>query len=204
MESKWNEIFCPDCGHQITESVAKQVSENLNGSKRRTPKRRVLIVSAVALCLLAAITISLILLIPKIKYREEDKMVEEALQLVTDAWEEEYEEREEYLDFDKKIIIKNTRIVKIKNNDSETFKDVDYVVEFSIFSDYFASAPYYMSYYGPRFVMFYKNGKAEIYSGTGTDPFGYEGSRTYDFSFKHIVDEVVDLDDRYNQTIEFD
>lgn len=194
------EIICPDCGQRITDAVTEQIEKSGVRLQNRSTKGKI-ILSVVAVILIAAIAVSLTILIPKIKYKEEDEMAEKAIELLTEAWEDVYGEREDFINFDKIIIIKNTRIIKIKNNDSEIFKDVEYVMEFDVLNDYYGSAPYYVSY-GPRFVMFYKNGKAEVYS--GADPFNRETSITYDIFLKHIVDEVVDLEDRYNQTIEID
>ncbi len=194
------ETFCPQCGNNVTETVAKQVNEVKTKNKRSVILAAV--ISAASVILVAAIIAGLVFGTSKITHIKEDAMAKEAIELLTEKWEEIYEDNDIFdIETDKIIIIKNTRLIKIKDNDSEIFKDVDYVMEFILLSDYYGVAPYYMNIGIENFVLFYKDGTAEVYK---TDPFLYHASRTYDYNFDEFVDKVTDLDDRYNRTIKID
>ena len=69
-----------------------------------------------------------------------DTMIKEAVELITEYWEELYAEDDIG---DGYFEIKNTRVIYIKENDIEQFKDKKYIIEFIIYTDYMGTAPYY-------------------------------------------------------------
>lgn len=194
------EIICPDCGQNVADTVAVQIENEIIKHKKRSAKRN-LIISAVAL-FLVAVTVLLIIIVPKIKYRKQDKMIEECIQNVSDAWSEDFKQYENstfVIDENPTIIIKNTRIIKIKDNNIPEFKDVDFVVQFLILSNYHTFAPYYEHTGLYENVIFYKDGTSKV---SQSNPFGSASVLTSDPTLQAVVDDVTDLNERYNRTIE--
>ena len=59
--------------------------------------------------------------------------------------------------------IKNTRVFTIRETDVEEFRDVAYIVEFMLFTDYYGLAPYYRNVTGlDSSVVVYRSGKMEV------------------------------------------
>lgn len=71
-----------------------------------------------------------------------DKRVEKAVEVLTDCWSEQYDD---YGTKDKYLKIINTKVINIKDNidgekifnQDDLFKDVEYIVEFELLSNYF-------------------------------------------------------------------
>jgi hypothetical protein len=75
---------------------------------------------------------------------QERQSVEAAIDLLTATWTAEYAKgnpstTNAYLE------IKNTRLIELKDDLADEFEDIDYLVEFLLYSDYFHTAPYYMN-----------------------------------------------------------
>ena len=79
-------------------------------------------------------------------------------------------------------------------NDISVFKDVKYIVEFILFTDYYGSAPYYSEAVVSNVAVIYKNGNAEI---TG-DLFRRYSSATYSYDYSNIIKNIVDCGSKYN------
>ena len=97
--------------------------------------------------------------------------------------------------------IVNTRVINIKDEpvtgfDTDMFDNVDYIVEFVIFDNYYYSAPFYYSSNSHNdHVAVYKDGSMEV---TG-DLFNIYRSRYYTSDFSGVIDEVTDLGDKYDE-----
>ena len=91
-----------------------------------------------------------------------DPRVSDAIELISESWNEYYENSSLDIE-DKYLEITNTKIINIKPNNGIAFEDVEYIVEFSLESNFFDSAPYYVNI-GARnsFVVVYKDGKKEV------------------------------------------
>ena len=113
-----------------------------------------------------------------------DSVIKEAIDVVKDEWKNQYEEHNGDAYFE----IKNTRVIEIKDNDISVFKDVKYIVEFILFTDYYGSAPYYSEAVVSNVAVIYKNGNAEI---TG-DLFRRYSSATYSYDYSNIIKNIVD------------
>ncbi|MBE5731747.1 MAG: hypothetical protein E7353_01820 [Clostridiales bacterium] len=139
---------------------------------------------------------------------EYDDIVNPAVEAIKEKWEDHYlNEYHGDTTPSNKLIIKNTRIVKIKEDldDNQTlkelFENVKYVVEFVIYSDYYGTDSKYLTYES-------KYCSVVIYNDNTTvveirNPIESYCIRVYDFSFP-MVDEVIDLNSDYNQTITLD
>ncbi len=119
-----------------------------------------------------------------------DKIVNESIDALKSEWKNIYKE----YDRDGYFEIKNTRVIEIKDNDISLFKDVKYVVEFILFTDYYGSAPYYSEAVVSNVALVYKNGEIEI----TRDPFRLYSSATYSYNYSDIIENIVDCGSRYN------
>jgi len=118
-------------------------------------------------------------------------MIDDAIKAISKYWSEIYEEDEIG---DGYFEIKNTRVIHIKENDIEEFKDVEYIIEFDIYSDYFGSAPYYSNVGVNNNVVVSKDGSMSVVSHAIDS---YRG-RTFNNDFSSFIEKTVDYKDKYN------
>lgn len=134
-----------------------------------------------------------------------DEQVEEALELVTEAWEEEYEDlAERGIDVGDSIKIVNTQVVVLEKNAfadmGEPFEGAELIVEFEILSDcYGYNCDYYANDILMDTVVFYEDGSSEVLQ---VDLLKIYSHKTFNYDYSDIIDEVIDLGDAYNDTIE--
>ena len=121
-----------------------------------------------------------------------DRVASKAVKELEDRWEEIYDESPDLSD--KHFEIKNTRVITIKDNDTEQFKDIKYVVEFVLFTDYFGTSPYYSDAGLYNNVIVYKDGTMEVTS----NYFRLYSNMNFDFDYSEIIESIDDLDDKYN------
>ena len=129
---------------------------------------------------------------------ENTAYVNKAIDEVKTTWEKRYSEMQEQTKATGYLEIKNTRIIKVNSvdesaNGAEFFKNVDCIVEFVLFSDYFGSAPYYVNAGIMDSVAIYKDGTCKMVK--IKDYY----ARTYDYKLSAINYDVVDLEDKFNQ-----
>ena len=151
-----------------------------------------------ALLMLISITVSLCL----VSCDSKKSMVEDAIETLEKYWEDLYDEDEKpWSDADGHFEIKNTRVIKIKNNlkeDDEAFQyfgDVAYVIEFVLFTDYFAAAPYYKEYRTANSVAVYENGDFEV---CPLNLFDLYTGHTFIYDYSGIIEEIVDYGNEFN------
>lgn len=159
---------------------------------------------------LLLLTVSLILIImitgcsgSKVD-KNSDERVTEAIETVSEFWDNyygEYEFEDKYL----KII--NTRIVNIKNNISDEvlrgdlIEDIDYIVEFELLSSYpYGAIPYYINTGTNNCVVVYKDGTVNVQK----SPLFLYSARTFTTDFSQIIESIEDFGEQYNQIIEFE
>ncbi len=121
----------------------------------------------------------------------EDEIVSDAIKVLKNDWLSYYKTNK---DNDGYFEIKNTRLIKIKNNDTEMFENVDYIVEFVLFTDYFGSAPYYYSNTTNDTVVVYDDGTMKV----SPNLIKVYSGRTYNYKFPEYIDSVTDLGSEYN------
>ena len=103
--------------------------------------------------------------------------------------------------------IKNTRVIYIKEDPHRTgelsgeedaaakfFGDMDYFVDFILYSDYMGSTPYYDNFGIYDCVVVKRDGTVEVLQ----NPLQIYRGRTYDVDFSGIIEEIVDLNGEYN------
>ncbi len=121
------------------------------------------------------------------------------------AWQDEYvkkaidklktEQKKTQVTENQYLEIKNTRLIKIKEDATdpyEIFDDVDCIVEFMLLTNIYDSAPYY--FYATDSYAIYKNGVVKEH-----DAFNLYRNRTYSAEFDNIIEEIYDLKDNYNE-----
>ena len=135
---------------------------------------------------------------------EEEEIVEEAIEELTEYWEDYYDVNSEKRDYNFReyLEIVNTQVFKITDTNGERadiiFKEIDYVVVFALLSNYLCSpADYVVDTGAYNCVVFYKDGRIEVTS----SPFAEYFSYTYDFEFKGIDFERINLGDKFNKVL---
>ena len=123
-----------------------------------------------------------------------DDLAKKAVSILETEWKNEYSE-EINTPRDGHFEIKNTRVIEIKETDIEEFKDVDYVIEFVLFTDYYGSAPYYSSTGINSTVVAYSDGRMEVVSKT---PFTVYMQVHYSTDYSGIIEKVTDCGSQYN------
>lgn len=102
--------------------------------------------------------------------------------------------------------IKNTRIVEIQDEPKaedeysqalaeEYFSDVEYIVEFMLYSDLMGMEPYYQEAEQWKCVLVYKDGSMEAVM---QHPFDAYRSKTYSVDISGIIEAAVDLHGTHN------
>ena len=130
---------------------------------------------------------------PVIEKRQED-YIKDATDAVKKYWKAEYSERgidNTYLE------IKNTRIITIKDNNNEYFSDIECIVEFVLYSNYYETAPYYTNIGTNDCVIFYKNGTVEV----SPNYFNLYRGRTFSFDYSDVIDTIYDFEHYFNRVI---
>ena len=121
------------------------------------------------------------------------ELVDDAIKELKSTWKDIYDET--YVKTDGYFEIKNTRVIEIMKNDIEEFEDVDYIIEFVLYTDYFGSAPYY-SYVGMSdSVIVYDNGDMEV---SRINLLRVYSSKHYTYDYSDIIEAVNDYGDKYN------
>ena len=124
---------------------------------------------------------------------KDDDMVSKATNELKNHWEDLYDDST--VKTDGYFEIKNTRVIEIKKNDIEEFEDVEYIVEFVLYTDYFGAAPYY-SYAGiSDSVIVYDNGDMEV---AGINLLREYSSKHYTYDYSDIIKTVNDYGDKFN------
>lgn len=159
---------------------------------------------------LLLLTVSIILILVTIgcsgnvNDRKPDKRVLEAIDVVSEFWDNYYDE---YEFEDKYLKIINTRIVNINNNFSDEvlrgdlIEDIDYIVEFELLSSYpYGAIPYYINTGTNNCVVVYKDGTVNVQK----SPLFLYSARTFSTDFSPIIESIEDFDSQYDQTIKFE
>lgn len=123
-----------------------------------------------------------------------------AIDVLKEHWKESYAKdgmsKSGYLE------IKNTRIIWIQDGlaGSEStpvkqfFGNVDYIIEFVLYTDYFGSEPYYNNAWIDNCVVVYTDGTRRVVR----DQFELYRSRSYNMDYSGIIERIVDLGSEYN------
>lgn len=212
-------MFCNKCGSQLEEHAAfcskcgssvEAESKPAVDKTKRTRKCTGLIAAVIVLVVLLVCE-SVLLIFERTNSTEDvpgtpsettahgmySEEIEVAISALTEKWTELYskDSNDGYLE------IYHTRIIEITPDANDTFftkldrgTEIKYVVEFSLYSDFYGSAPYYHNIATYDTVLLYNDGTAEV-----VDSFfrKYIGT-TYVYQFA-FIDDIIDLGSEYNQ-----
>lgn len=205
--------FCSMCGSVIEADTNAEMNIACKNESRRPAFRR-LITITLAVLLAVSCTFNLIQLMTSRNKTETqsdegitidgdngeyDNLINKARNALKSKWMELYNDNEEA---DGYLEIYHTRIVDITPDKSDTFfqeldrgMEIDYVIEFSIYSDYFSSAPYYFNAGTYDTVIVYNDGTTSVASNF----FRVYSNLTYSYDYSGFIAGISDLGIRYNQ-----
>ena len=123
----------------------------------------------------------------------ENNIVSKAVSVLKNHWEAVYDEPN--LETDGYFEIKNTRVINIKENTTEEFKNIDYIVEFVLYTDYYGSAPYYQIVGIDDTVVVYKNGTMKVQRKNLINRYR---DMHYINDFSDFIKSIDDYGDKYN------
>ncbi len=208
-------MFCSKCGNQIENEVNfcsscgskiyKEFSKKDNDSTKKTNfalKIIVILMSVVIFVMGVCLTINIIS--DKSSGTDNlnilDENVEIALTKLTQHWKETFSD--EQINTDGHLEITNTRVVKIDFNGNEKFAalfeddgEIEYIVEFDLYTDYFGTAPYYQNIKYDDTVVIYKDGSAEVMR----NPLRYYSDNTYSYDYSQIIVNIDNYGGSFNQ-----
>lgn len=128
--------------------------------------------------------------------KADDGEIDKACEILGERWKEVYDESPFAVGDDRHLEIKNTRIVHIKDTGLEELENVDYVIDFVLFTNYTGTAPYYTVSDFYNTVTVYKDGTMN----QDTDVFAiFTGA--YGNDFEKLVKSVEDCEAEYNRVI---
>ena len=139
-------------------------------------------------------------------------IAEDAIEVLAEKWNENYW-NEDYPDKEYLLDIRSTRIICIKDKDTlegkaaDYFGDVQYVVEFLMYDDYFSygnissgqNAGYYQNTGVDNHIVVYTDGSMEC----KTNFIRVYSSMTYNMDYSVFIDQVIDFHEHFNQRIHF-
>ena len=99
---------------------------------------------------------------------EHDDMIEEAIEVLEEHWADAYDGMENR-NVDRHFEIKNTRVITLKKNEYEELEDMEYIVDFALYIDYFGDTEYYVEAptggpWSGGAVAVYRDGDMEVVS----------------------------------------
>ena len=122
------------------------------------------------------------------------EIVTEATLQLMEYWKQSY--KESGVETDGYFEIKNTRVITIKENEIELFKDVAYIIEYELYTDYMGCAPYYENFGANDNVVVYKNGTMDVVSNLIQ---AYRNI-TYQTDYSDFIEAIDDYHGQYNCT----
>ena len=120
------------------------------------------------------------------------ELVDDAIKELKSTWENIYDNSK--IKTDGYFAIKNTRVISIKENNTEEFENIDYIVEFVLYTDYSGSAPYYKNVGIYDTVVVYKDGTMEVQRNL----INLYRSKYFSNDFSDFIKSIDDYGDKYN------
>ena len=120
------------------------------------------------------------------------EIVTEATLQLMEYWKQSY--KESGVETDGYFEIKNTRVITIKENEIELFKDVAYIIEYELYTDYMGSAPYYENCDIYNNVVVYTNGTMDVRSNL----IRMYRNKTYQTDYSSFIAAIDDYNGQYN------
>ncbi len=132
---------------------------------------------------------------------EQYKVADVAVSALLSYWKEAYKINKAGNGY---FEIVNTRVVKIndsgfEDNFSYLLGDIEYIVEFVIYTDFYGSAPYYHSTTTNNTVIVFKDGSTSI----ETNPLYRYSTVAYNFDYSNIVTSIKNYGSAFNKVVDF-
>lgn len=95
---------------------------------------------------------------------ETDAMIAKAREALRNQWKEIYRQSREDrgMSVDGYLEVLRTSVIKVRENDTDRFSDLDYVIEFGLYTDYLGLSPLYENTALYDSVMVYRDGSMEV------------------------------------------
>ena len=124
-----------------------------------------------------------------------EEMIEEAIEELEDYWTDVYDEMEDNdMETDRYFKIVNTRVITLDKNDYELLEDIEYIVDFVVYTDYFGNGYYVTDMGSGTSVVVYRDGAMEVTH----DPIMRLCQHYYDYGIAEEVKSIDDYGDAYN------
>ena len=206
-----NDLFCSMCGNNIERGCKETINET---KEPFLSKKGKVYITILAVLLILSVTLNVVQIICRnesnsnnkgnsyIETSQEDydSIVNKAVTALSSKWFEIYSENEMNNGY---LEIIHTRFVDINpDKDDPVFQEIerameiDYIIEFTLYSDYFDAAPYYHNASVYDTVVVYNDGTSMV---AGNNLFRTYSNLTYSYDYSGFVTEIVDLGSRYNQ-----
>lgn len=122
--------------------------------------------------------------------------IDTAKQALSQEWREIFSDHiQDGMETDGYLEIKNTRVIEVKPNENELFSDVSAVVEFTLYSDYFGSTPYYSDARTADSVVFYNDGSCEVVR----NPFLIYSANSFSYDYSDLIAAIYDFQSDFNE-----
>lgn len=210
-----NAQFCSMCGSGIELNEGKGNSISKGGQSHSSKFSKILIV-ILSVFLLLSVAFNIVQMVlpdettgePQLsgndqnEQSEYDDLVESAIDSLKIKWIGLYKDCE---DADGYLEIFHTRVIDITPNESDTVfqemdrgMEIDYIIEFSLYSDYFSAEPYYHNAAVYDTVLVYEDGTTSVASNF----FRTYSNLTYSYDYSGFVEEIEDMGTSYNRVID--
>ena len=136
------------------------------------------------------------------------KVVDGSIESLKETWELVYNDIDELVENktfdtfaaeDRKLEIRGVRVIEVNSEANEAYTDIQYVVEFTLYSNRYRTAPYYVPEDIYDTVIVYKDGRREVrlrnIFKSMADDFRNE-------TVTNLVSKVHDFKDEYNQILD--
>lgn len=206
-------MFCSQCGQPLEANTAyckfcgkAQFQQpqplTIPAKKPKTYGALALVMSITAGVLLIALILSLVLPMFSKGAGGNDPVVNKAIGALEEKWTGLYRESgigDGYLE------IVHTRVAKIDPDENDVFfqelengTEIEYVVEFTLLSDYYGAAPYYHNVGVYDTVLVYRDGSTLV----AGNFFQMYRSLTYNSDYSAFLVELRDMGSQYNRVMD--
>lgn len=206
--------FCSmcGCGIELSEEKTNTISKSEQSGSSKFCK---IIIAALSVILLLSVALNVVQIVlpdrtsgeskpaenEQTEQGKYDELVESAIESLKIKWIGLYKDSEDANGY---LEIFHTRVIDVTPNESDMVfqemdrgMEIDYIVEFSLYSDYFSTAPYYHNAATYDTVIVYEDGTTSVASNF----FRIYSNLTYSYDYSSFLEEVEDLGTRYNQAI---
>ena len=195
-------MFCTHCGSPLrTDACYCTVCGAAVGQPPHARRRPALAILGLilAFCCVAGLSVGLTLLLSHTPEQADDtslsERVDTAISILEEGWANLIADgyaAGNYLE------IRSTRVVEILPNDNRYLSDIDYIVEFILYSDLYGSAPYYSNAGIYDSVLFYRDGSVDVLR---INPIRAYSNTSYNYDYSDFLGEIYDFGAAYNQVL---